>query len=338
MTKVWGGDRLGGFGKVVKAGERVGESWEVADLATTSASGAGGEGVCSRIANGALRGQTLRDAMRAWGEQFVHRDALTAEGAFPLLIKFLDAREHLSVQVHPSPAYARRQKGAHLKTECWYILAAQPGSVIYKGVRAGVTRERFEATLREGDGAGVVALLEAVPAVVGEMHNLPSGTVHALGAGVLVAEVQTPSDTTYRVYDWGRKGRELHIQQAMACIEFGPAPAAIAMHGGDVSPALDTEFFRVERHTLRGPAPLGVHRGQVCIVVEGSGRISSEGTAEGGRAFEAIDVRAGTTYFVPAGLVGGATLTPRAVGEASLSCLWVSIPLTRWRAMGGTGH
>ncbi len=195
--KVWGGRRLGGLGKALPAGAMVGESWEVADLASTSEGGGGGGAARSVIREGALAGRTLHDAMRLWSPW------LMADGGFPLLVKFLDAREHLSVQVHPSPEYARAHPDAHLKTECWYVMEAVPGSVIYKGVKPGVTRERFEAALRAGRGEGVVELLDAVPAIVGECHNLPSGTVHALGAGVLVAEVQTPSDTTFRVYYWG---------------------------------------------------------------------------------------------------------------------------------------
>jgi mannose-6-phosphate isomerase len=244
MTKVWGGDRLAHFGKSVKSGDKIGESWELADLGATSASGAGGGAVRSVIANGALAGKTIHDAIELWGDALLPRAALTPEGNFPLLVKFLDAREDLSVQVHPSPAYASKHKDAHLKTECWYILDAQPGSVIYKGVKPGVTRERFERALRSRDGRGVVELIDTVPAIPGECHNLPSGTLHALGAGVLVAEVQTPSDTTFRVFDWGRKGRELHVERAMECIEWGPAPGAISA-AEMANEGLVTEFFRV---------------------------------------------------------------------------------------------
>src|SRR5690606_14007588 len=105
----------------------------------------------------------------------------------------------------------------------WYILDRDPGAVIYKGVKAGVTPQRFRAAIESDE---VADLLIAIPAEPGDCHYLPSGTCHALGAGVLVAEVQTPSDTTFRVYDWGRTGRALHIEQAMQCIEFGPPDVA----------------------------------------------------------------------------------------------------------------
>lgn len=115
MSKVWGGDRLSAFGKRISAGATIGESWEVADLGSTSASGAGGGGVRSVIANGPLRGKTLHDAIDLWGGDLLGDAKPAAGGGFPLLVKFLDARENLSVQVHPSPAYAAANPGANLK-------------------------------------------------------------------------------------------------------------------------------------------------------------------------------------------------------------------------------
>lgn len=246
MSKVWGGDRLRRFGKSVSSGAMIGESWELADLAATSASGGGGGAAQSIVMNGRWQGLSLRHVMQQWGSAGAGSLVLGAEGAFPLLVKFLDARENLSVQVHPSAAYAQAHAGAYLKTECWFILDAEPGSVIYKGVKPGVTRAMFESTLRQGDGAGVVDLMQAIPAVAGECHTLPSGTVHALGAGVLVAEVQTPSDTTFRVYDWGRTGRELHIAQSMECIAFEPADGARQLPTHGVGLLSDTRYFRLE--------------------------------------------------------------------------------------------
>jgi mannose-6-phosphate isomerase len=248
--KVWGGRRLERWGKRLPRDVPIGESWEVADLSATSAGGGGGGEARSVIAGGALAGETLHGAMGRWGADLLGGAGPSPEGGFPLLVKLLDAREHLSVQVHPSPEYAAAYPGAHLKTECWYVLEAEPGSVIYKGVREGVTRADFERALRAGRGEGVVELLGSVPAVVGACHNLPSGTVHALGAGVLVAEVQTPSDTTFRVYDWaaeyGRAGRELHVEQALSCIDMAPAEPAVRATGGGREVLVETEFYTVE--------------------------------------------------------------------------------------------
>lgn len=302
-AKVWGGRRLESLGKTLPEGAMIGESWELADLASTSASGAGGGAAHSVIAAGPLKGRTLREVGELWRRDLTGSSTVTETGGFPLLVKFLDARENLSVQVHPSPAYAAAHAGEtnppKLKTECWYILAAEPGSVIYKGVKPGVGREQFEKVLRSG--GDVVPMLVAVPAVVGECHNLPSGTVHALGAGVLVAEVQTPSDTTYRVYDWGRKGRELHIDAALACIDFvTPAPTATKLFAGRGSTRLvSTGFFRLYETMLpaggqlkiagddAGPEP------HVLIVLSGSVSLRL------GRE-DPVVVGAGSTCLVPA--------------------------------------
>jgi len=242
--KVWGGRALAAFGKPLPRDANIGESWELADLATTSASGGGGGAEHSVIDNGPLAERTIRDAVAILGSDLMGSARVSATGGFPLLVKFLDARENLSVQVHPSPAYAASCPGANLKTECWYIMAAAPGAVIYKGIKPGVDRATFAGHIKSGD---VVNDMIAIPAVVGECHNLPSGTCHALGAGVLVAEVQTPSDTTYRVYDWGRSGRELHVDEALECIQFGPCePATTLPPGATRGRLVTTEYFTVD--------------------------------------------------------------------------------------------
>ncbi|MDX9910410.1 MAG: class I mannose-6-phosphate isomerase [Phycisphaerales bacterium] len=300
-AKVWGGRRLESLGKPLPAGEAIGESWEVADLSSTDPGGGGGGAARSVIARGPLAGRTLHDAIAAWGGAMLGEGR--SAGDFPLLVKFLDAREHLSVQVHPSPEYARTHPGAHLKTECWFVLAAEADAVIFKGVRAGVTREAFERALRTGEGAGVVDLLDAVPARVGDMHLLPSGTVHALGAGVLVAEVQTPSDTTFRVYDWakeyGRAGRELHVEQAMACIDFSPAAGATRLGDGAKRGVLcTTDFFRVEEvrgHCEETLLVAGGSRGPVVVMC-----LSGMGMSIAGEGFNEVQMRACETAVVPA--------------------------------------
>jgi mannose-6-phosphate isomerase len=307
FEKVWGGRRLERLGKVLpKAGARYGESWELADMGSTSASGAGGGSVRTLIASGPLAGRTLHDAVGVWGADLLGGRAQTEGGDFPLLVKFLDACENLSVQVHPSPAYAASHAGANLKTECWYILDAVPGSVIYKGLKPGVSREAFAARCRAGD-AGLVNDLVATPAVPGECHNLPSGTVHALGAGVLVAEVQTPSDTTYRLYDWGRTERELHVEQSLACClgDEPPSPTRIGPDGRRTR-LVTTEFFTLSGLELgaRGAAAAVVDAGTgagrgaaVVIAIAGAGRIVTPGQPD-------LEIALGQTVVVPAACVG----------------------------------
>jgi mannose-6-phosphate isomerase len=316
MEKVWGGSRLSKFGKKVEEGKKVGESWELADLAATSTSGGGGGEARSGITGGLMKGKNLHNAVTEWARDLMGGIGLSASGGFPLLVKFLDASENLSVQVHPSPAYAAGHEDAHLKTECWYILDAAPGSVIYKGIKPGVTRESFAAHIKDGS---VVNDLVAVPAVVGECHNLPSGTCHALGAGVLVAEVQTPSDTTFRVFDWGRKGRELHVQQALECIEFGPAPAAAKLGKGKLSGQLvGTEFFRVYESHLPagGVVPLGESADGPRVIVVLSGSVSIRHGRE-----EPVAVAVGGTGLIPASLVAQCS----AMGKAGTRVLVVTL-------------
>ncbi|HED53462.1 MAG TPA: mannose-6-phosphate isomerase [Phycisphaerales bacterium] len=249
LPKVWGGRRLSALGKALPEGENIGESWEIADLASTDPTGAGGQAKRSVIANGPLSGKTLHAAMNAWGPALLGPAKAATDGGFPLLVKFLDAREHLSVQVHPSPVYAKDHPQANLKSECWYVLSAETGErgeqpVVFKGFKPGVTEQDYREAIGQGR---VPELLNAVPAVVGEMHDLPSGTIHALGAGVLVAEVQTPSDTTFRVFDWiakyNRPVRGLHIEQALESTLFEDPPPATSGEGVLVQ----NEYFSVRQ-------------------------------------------------------------------------------------------
>jgi mannose-6-phosphate isomerase len=305
LEKVWGGRRLARWGKSLAPDVLIGESWEVADLADTDPTGAGGGARSSIVAEGPLAGRSLREVMRMLGADLMGA-ARPVAGGFPLLVKLLDAREHLSVQVHPSPAYAAAHREAHLKTECWYVLEAEPGAVIYKGLRPGVTAEELRSRIEAG---AVVEALVAEEARPGDLHNLPSGTIHALGAGVLVAEVQTPSDTTFRIYDWaaeyGRSGRELHIEQALACIEFGPAPAAVRLpEGADAGRLLDAGYFSVDEAVIAPGDELivgtdGEQGGAPAVVVciEGAGAIAS---AE--LAFVEAPLARGDTLLLPAAL------------------------------------
>ncbi|MFG0306542.1 MAG: class I mannose-6-phosphate isomerase [Phycisphaerales bacterium JB040] len=307
--KVWGGRRLEGWGKRLPMEQdglaTFGESWELADLGATSASGAGGQPAHSVIANGPLAGRTIRDAIALWGDALIDLDRLTPQGGFPLLLKYLDAREHLSVQNHPSPAYAATHPDAHLKTESWVVLEADPGSLIYLGVRDGVTTDDLERALRAGT---LPELMHAVSPVVGACYTLPSGCIHALGAGVLVAEVQTPSDTTYRLYDWTREynrpERELHTRQALESCTLEPVPAPVNPEQPRANLAA-TEHYTIDRwngscEAVRYPdgAPIALMltRTQGCELVSASG------------SFEDVPAGRAQTVLIPASIAGDTTL------------------------------
>lgn len=296
LEKVWGGRKLDVLNKPLPPDIPIGESWEIADLASTSPSGGGGGAARSIIANGPLAGHPLADAISTWGERLIGR----AAAAFPLLVKYLDARENLSVQVHPSPAFARTHADAHLKAESWYIIDADPGSVIYAGLRPGVTIDQLGTAARSGD---VAPLLRALPAIPGQCHTLPSGTVHALGAGVLVAEVQTPSDTTYRLFDWGRTGRELHIDRALQCALEASPPAPTSLSPGQSRATLaSTEHYRIDEARLvgGGSAPLSCRGFAVVMVLKGSGTVVTPSSS--------TRAPLGATLLVPACLADQARL------------------------------
>ncbi len=193
LGKPWGGRRIETHlrRKLPVAGP-VGESWEVFDR--------GGDS--SEIAHGPLKGRRLAE--------------LRGDKPFPLLVKLLDANETLSVQVHPDAQAAARLR-SEAKTECWFVLHAEPGAKVWRGLKDGVTRKDLEDALARGD---VENALRSFPVAPGDTIFVPAGTVHTVGAGVLLAEVQQNSDTTYRLHDFGR-GRELHVREAMESVHFG---------------------------------------------------------------------------------------------------------------------
>jgi mannose-6-phosphate isomerase len=236
------------------------------------------------IANGAWAGKRLHEVLPNFKSQisdFKSQISDFRSGYFPLLIKFLDAQQDLSVQVHPDAAYCKAHRGSHLKSEAWYILHAEPGARIYKGVKPGVTREQFRAALEAG---AVEPLLNVIRVRTGDCHFLPSGTVHAMGAGILAAEVQTPSDTTFRVFDWNRleasgKPRTLHIAEALECISFEAAavPQAIEGSGSPVATRLVAcEFFTIDRVEVpQGDTQIVSPGMAVWIILQGQGVISA---------------------------------------------------------------
>ncbi|MEM6313870.1 MAG: type I phosphomannose isomerase catalytic subunit [Planctomycetota bacterium] len=256
VPKMWGGRKLETvLGRRLPDGA-IGESWEVFDFPPGVIDD--GAWVSAEVVGADV---TLHDLMCTQREALLgpHAAVETPHGPqFPLLVKFLDAADDLSVQVHPDDAYAAAHDGAHLKNECWTILQHEPGARLLAGLADGVTPGQFRSALDDGT---VEALLRGVPAELGVTHYLPSGTVHALGAGMLVAEVQTPSDTTYRVFDFNRvdpstgKTRELHIEPAMACIDFDD-PNPPAPSGTSNGVVVDAPQFTVNRRTAATPTPI----------------------------------------------------------------------------------
>ncbi|MBN1360625.1 MAG: class I mannose-6-phosphate isomerase [Sedimentisphaerales bacterium] len=286
--RIWGGQKLREvFGKDLPSGAKIGESWEIADLPDDK--------TC--IANGAYKGQTLTSLAREFPEQIT--GARDVPSPFPLLIKLLDAEDMLSVQVHPDRQTCERMGRGEPKTECWYIISAEPGAVIYKGLKERVTRERFAQAIEAGTTA---ELLARVPVEPGQCHFLPAGTAHAIGAGLLIAEIQTPSDTTYRVFDWNRlddegKPRQLHLQEALESIHFDVTADKLPVT--TVGRLVDTEYFKIDKGHRSANTELLLRVGgmRALIVLGGAGVIESSQA-------DPVEFKGGDCLVIPAAFEG----------------------------------
>jgi mannose-6-phosphate isomerase len=270
--RLWGGrelERL--YGKKLPPGTPIGESWEISDR----------PGDTTIITNGPLAGKNLHWLMENHAYELLG-DAKPATGnRFPWLCKILDAREKLSLQVHPPASKAAPLKGEP-KTEMWFIADAAPGAELFVGLKRGVTRAEFERKIQDGS---VAECFHRVPVRTGDTMFLPSGRVHAIGAGLLIFEIQQNSDTTYRVFDWNRTGlngqpRELHIAQSLASIDFNDFEPALIQNkfsGNEIKvrPLVNDPLFNVENLEMKSGMRtelksrtlqiVGVSRGQLAV-------------------------------------------------------------------------
>lgn len=236
--RVWGGRSLESkLGRGLPAGQVIGESWEVADR----------PGARSVIKTGPYAGMTLRQAISGHAESIMGPDYPPSH-PFPVLVKWLDCRETLSLQVHP-PAKVARKLGGEPKSETWYMADVDPGAELIAGLKAGVTREQFESALLMGD---LESLVHKISVGAGDALVVPSGRLHAIGKGNVILEIQQNSDTTYRVYDWGRAGldgmpRPLHVEESLQSIDFfdfEPEPQRNTRPGDLLA---DCEAFRIRK-------------------------------------------------------------------------------------------
>lgn len=214
FERIWGGKKLKNvLQKDVDEIEKAGESWEISAV----------EGAESVVENGILAGNTLQEITEIYMSDLVGEKVYEQFGEeFPLLIKYIDANDVLSIQVHPNDALAKERHHAYGKTEMWYIIDAEPDAFIISGFKKDVSQEEYLDHLKSGK---VDQLMNKVPAIPGDVFFIPAGRVHAIGKGVLLAEIQQTSDITYRIFDWNRvdkngNPRELHTEEALAAIDF----------------------------------------------------------------------------------------------------------------------
>lgn len=274
QERVWGGRALeSALGRKLPAAAPIGESWEIVDRPEAQ----------SAVMGGVFDGQTLRDVIAKHGAEIMG-PKWPAEKPFPILVKWLDCRERLSLQVHPPAAVAGELRGEP-KTENWYIAHTAPNAHLIVGLKRGVTREQFERAI--GDSS-VERCVHHFPVAVGDSILVHSGQVHAIDAGNLILEIQQNSDTTYRVYDWGRTGldgkpRQLHIAQSLRSIDwtdFEPVPVRGSPTSGTIADCAEFSIRRVvlgagERVQMRAD-----EQPRLLSVVSGTVRVGTEnGTA-----------------------------------------------------------
>ena len=313
---LWGGRRLGTvLGKPIGPGDDYAESWELVDHGDDQ----------SVVAAGPLAGKTLHDIVihhhqELLGQHSALRTPHSALNSFPLLFKLLDCNRALSVQVHPNDAQAAKLTPPDLgKTEAWVILDAAPGSVIYAGLRSGVTRDDLARAIATGACESCLHHLEPQ---VGDCVFIPAGTVHALGAGLLVAEIQQASDTTFRLFDWNRLGpdgqpRPLHVDESLAVIDFARGPVVPQAPQPTTTPGIERlvacDKFILDLRTFTGEAQLGGDDAmRIVSVVAGEVRLAGDPSGQ--------PLQRGQTALLPAALgpIAATAESPATLLEAYL--------------------
>ncbi|MEK4661851.1 type I phosphomannose isomerase catalytic subunit [Priestia sp. FSL H7-0729] len=293
--RVWGGRALEQFGLTPPEGH-IGEGWMIADHPNGT----------TKVLNGALAGKGLDEVREQLGTEWLGTKGVSEKGGrFPLLIKLLDCNDDLSVQVHPTDEYEALPPGELGKTEMWYVLDAKPGAHIIYGLNEGVDRATLKEALENGT---VMDTLRQVPVEAGDTFFIPAGTVHALCAGVVVAEIQQNSDTTYRIYDYNRPGldgkpRELHVEDSLNVTAYEGAGAS-TMKTNNATPGewlklAECPYFVVEKGIVTGRWELSTNPDSFTILVVCEG----EGTLEWAHAAsDSIELKAGQCYLLPANL------------------------------------
>ena len=283
---VWGGHRLAEeYGKE-NNGEKLAETWELSCHPDGP----------SYISNGKYAGRTLQEYIDGEGKEVLGTNCRRFR-EFPILTKFIDAKENLSIQVHPDNRYALKNEGQYGKTEMWYVMDAKEHAILYYGFKKEVSKEEFAGRIEEDT---LLEVLNAVPVQKGDVLFIESGTIHAIGKDILIAEIQQNSNVTYRVYDYGRVGadgrkRDLHIEKALAVTKRVP----IIREKKSYSHIADCDYFTVDKLNLDGnvmrklEGNVGEASFASILMLDGEGSISDQE--------ETLSFQKGDSFFLPAG-------------------------------------
>lgn len=291
--RLWGGQKLRTvLHKPITQGH-IGESWELSDV----------EGDVSVIANGILKGKNLREAVKLWQKELVGEKNYSLYGNhFPLLIKFIDARKDLSIQVHPDDALAQKKHGCNGKTEMWYVMQAEEDAQLIVGFNQKVDKDFYKNKLAEGR---LTDLMNYEKVNHGSTFFIKTGTIHAIGAGVLLAEIQQTSDITYRVYDFNRtdkngQTRELHTEQALDALNFTDEKDFIVNYQkipGQLNKMVECPYFTTNYLKIEGRKDFSLSEKdsfKIYLVVAGSANFRLDHQAE--------TLHSGEVILVPAAM------------------------------------
>ena len=309
---IWGGSDICPFKGITPVQEGIGESWELSHV----------EGNYSVVDNGALEGKTLDELIRTYGKQLLGEKVVEQFGSiFPLLIKFIDARDNLSIQVHPDDELAKKRHNSFGKTEMWYVINAAKGAGLYSGFSKQINADEYVKRVEDNTIMDVLQRYEVNP---GDVFFLPAGRVHSIGAGAFIAEIQQTSDITYRIYDFNRRDangntRELHTELAKDAIDYTVLPD----YRTHYTPAPDSEvelvscpYFTTSLYDLTHERTLdlaGLDSFLVVICIGGSGTLTDD-------AGNAVPVHQGETVLVPAS-VRNLRIAPDGAVKVLTSCI-----------------
>lgn len=289
---IWGGEKIAPYKGIATDQHQIGESWELSGV----------QGSESTVAEGADKGMKLSELLARDGAKLIGKANYERFGnEFPLLIKFIDARQDLSIQVHPNDQLAWERHQSKGKTEMWYVVAADEGAHLKSGFAKQVTPEEYEASVADNTITDILADYKIRP---GEVYFLPAGRVHAIGAGSFVAEIQQTSNITYRIYDYGRRGadgkpRELHTEQAKAAIDYTVLPDYRTPYERRMNQTVELvscPYFTTDLLELNQPRRLDLSVWDSFLVVictEGEGTLTDDGGCT-------MSIHRGQTVLVPA--------------------------------------